>query len=927
MAVRAFLQIALAVASRQGEQVRTLSACRSPGTPPDTRCASVNSTAAVRCCAQDDLSSCVSICTTRIKQPTTATQRTPRCVMVDAVTRAEAAGECAAHGLRLCTASEALRCCKSGCSADALWVWVDSKPDACGAPALEVTACTTSRRIPGTTTADGVLVPHNRHSKGLLLARSDEPARCGESQLLYLAQQKAGSSTIRSIMVGLGQQGQHLTNGECTCPSREQAGPSRGTVEPGRRSLSTRDHALGLTGSFSDEAPYCVQCPRASWFTVFREPRERVLSAFKYCTVGKNSADGLCVSGNCGAARNVCDFAQHWGSYQLAKLTHVPEELLDGEIFVANNSLLVGSHPELPAAFANCVRRLQGQGGGARSRELAQLLASGAELSTMSSIYRKLRVLDACGLSDPRTAQGRRLLDEVKRSLRGAYRVVGLLNRWNETLQLLVHATGCRAWQSYASQHVNSVTSSSESAMKARLDACMPNLQHLFAADLELYAEAEHLFKMQINQLGIDMETPEVRDRGIQSMAVTQSTPTPRPRPHSISLHKVHGRNLAARNQAHATSPSQHSSVFRARRVVTRRVFLVSPIAWGAADDLSGLLPFHYQAPGVWAGRNASSQFSGRHSRLSPATNLSSLRDTCNATHEVKYIQMTRNHKQLRPMLRPGDILVWGSWVNADSTAAIKKRFGTCGKQCIWDAPGVVRVVVEWESPANSGVTHRDGGGFHARMGYDRRADLWQPYARPSDIWAAVQRWQWEPNKRRTLGLYVSHCNVPARDKLLRVLTHSDLPGVESYGRCERTMSTENGRAPLAATCGRHRLILAIENSACPDYVSEKLQNAVDCGAIPIVRSVHGVPAFTSMFGDLPWLDAGELQASDFLSQVRKLLTDDSHYKTVWDTWVRITRQSLDKHGAQLDPEPLACQLHRLSNTAVAAARDVCNGR
>ena len=56
-------------------------------------------------------------------------------------------------------------------------------------------------------------------------------------------------------------------------------------------------------------------------------------------------------------------------------------------------------------------------------------------------------------------------------------------------------------------------------------------------------------------------------------------------------------------------------------------------------------------------------------------------------------------------------------------------------------------------------------------------------------------------------------------------------------------------------TCHEHRFMLAIEDSMCEDYVTEKLMSAVSCGAVPIVASYRGVPNYDELFGPFPRIE------------------------------------------------------------------------
>ena len=90
-------------------------------------CAADGDRAAIRCC--DDAGGCRSICSREnafgLKTHFTSVLPPSTCIEPRFATYAEAVAECQAHGLRLCaTSSDLDRCCKTGCQADKVLVWV-----------------------------------------------------------------------------------------------------------------------------------------------------------------------------------------------------------------------------------------------------------------------------------------------------------------------------------------------------------------------------------------------------------------------------------------------------------------------------------------------------------------------------------------------------------------------------------------------------------------------------------------------------------------------------------------------------------------------------------------------------------------------------------------------------------------------------------
>ena len=68
---------------------------------------------------------------------------------------------------------------------------------------------------------------------------------------------------------------------------------------------------------------------------------------------------------------------------------------------------------------------------------------------------------------------------------------------------------------------------------------------------------------------------------------------------------------------------------------------------------------------------------------------------------------------------------------------------------------------------------------------------------------------------------------------------------------------------------------MAVENAACPDYITGKLLHAFECGAIPIIKTVDGHPNYAGILGTFPSIDAG---VPGWLEIVRKSMLDDAYY-------------------------------------------------
>ena len=126
---------------------------------------------------------------------------------------------------------------------------------------------------------------------------------CNRS-MAFIHQQKSAGSTLRTAMQkiaaahGVEWESKVQRDGQCSCGSR--------------------GHAVW---SYSDEAPRCDHCPTLPWLTMWREPWERMRSAYMYCAT---TGDSLCFMPDYQAKRAPCDFGRRWGNYQFAKLAALP---------------------------------------------------------------------------------------------------------------------------------------------------------------------------------------------------------------------------------------------------------------------------------------------------------------------------------------------------------------------------------------------------------------------------------------------------------------------------------------------------------------------------------------------------------------------------------------------------------------------------
>lgn len=294
----------------------------------------------------------------------------------------------------------------------------------------------------------------------------------------------------------------------------------------------------------------------------------------------------------------------------------------------------------------------------------------------------------------------------------------------------------------------------------------------------------------------------------------------------------------------------------------------------------------------------------------------------CNSTHRVVYRYM--------PRASDTDIAVFGVLNSKAKLPTVLSR----------EQPWLTaHFNVESNSQAVPGHDYMASGGimrtFHADVGFHRRAAIWMPYGTASELWRVARNHSFAPHRRRWIGVFVSNCKSAARVSIIRTLQRAGLP-VQSHGKCMHNVSSDGPAArrreqgggtykSSAETlgglgeCYRYRLMVAVENTVCEDYITEKLFNAARCGAIPIVRSVDGVPAYSELLGPFPRIDVGTMGAEEAVALVQQVMHNDSMYKEMWRTWFT---SSFDAPAH--DPPNYHCQWYRVRREGRAAVRPAC---
>ncbi len=158
---------------------------------------------------------------------------------------------------------------------------------------------------------------------------------------------------------------------------------------------------------------------------------------------------------------------------------------------------------------------------------------------------------------------------------------------------------------------------------------------------------------------------------------------------------------------------------------------------------------------------------------------------------------------------------------------------------------------------------------FDLRMTYEQDADIWAPYLPRRSIWLSIQQSSIpiKTESRPTALFRSAPLDRSGRNAFAFELMRYTM--VDSYGRFLNNRSlpkSDTGEGTRLAVIGRHHFYLALENSICPDYVTEKMFDALLAGTVPIYR---GAPNCREFVPEGSFIDAtlfdGPKSLADYL--------------------------------------------------------------
>jgi hypothetical protein len=200
--------------------------------------------------------------------------------------------------------------------------------------------------------------------------------------------------------------------------------------------------------------------------------------------------------------------------------------------------------------------------------------------------------------------------------------------------------------------------------------------------------------------------------------------------------------------------------------------------------------------------------------------------------------------------------------------------------------PGQSWVAWSMESEAHYPILARRnelGGVFDLWMTYQQDSDVWCPYLEGVDIPSL----QAMPGPKcadiPAVAVISSRIDQSRRTVLLESLLR-EMP-IDSYGKlfCNRPGGMKVGRAGKLAVISRYKFTLALENSICRDYVTEKFFDPLIAGSVPVYLGAPNVDEFAP--GDNCYIDASRFENPRALAAFLLALAKDEQAYARYLEW------------------------------------------
>eukprot|EP00903_Cladosiphon_okamuranus_P012496 g11701.t1 len=230
------------------------------------------------------------------------------------------------------------------------------------------------------------------------------------------------------------------------------------------------------------------------WFTIFRHPIPRLVSAYFYCK--KSPVDGLCASSILKANEtDIYTFAEHWGNFGLRQFSlafALPEDVIAAETESQNRCVPQKGRKDCPGWYR---LKLYLEGLNRKAEEQAEAAGGSPLLGSSKAVTMK----DGAMLE---------LIQPVTELLANKYAAVGILEHWDNSIRLFQHVLNLPDFDWMKASHKMGKKNGNGTFKKQENEALEkawtdPKLKSSMLLDLVLYDHAVSVHKRQMEQYGL----------------------------------------------------------------------------------------------------------------------------------------------------------------------------------------------------------------------------------------------------------------------------------------------------------------------------------------------------------------------------------------------------------------------------------------
>ena len=195
--------------------------------------------------------------------------------------------------------------------------------------------------------------------------------------------------------------------------------------------------------------------------------------------------------------------------------------------------------------------------------------------------------------------------------------------------------------------------------------------------------------------------------------------------------------------------------------------------------------------------------------------------------------------------------------------------------------PGQIWVAYMMESPAHYPLWRDPDfmNRFDLVMSHERSADIWTPYLHSADAWREAMAKPVPAKTELAPVVLFQSANVDRNGRNDFAFDLMKAIRVDSYGKLFHNRDLggpDLGRATKLDTIGRYHFCCAFENATTPDYVTEKVFDALLAGTVPIYRGTRDISAFVPPGS---YIDAADFPSAGALADhLRRVRGDPAAY-------------------------------------------------